>query len=361
MPNVKKILILTLAIIVILEFISFVFFKLNLLEISHTPKIYLDKGFIPNDEWWTEKDSWGAWHKPLSSTLQKRSCYEVIYTSNEVGARDTNFEDNTYNDVVLIGDSFAEGYGVNYKNTSQKYIEDLTKKNVLNFGVSQNFGPVQYWIVYDKFASKYKHNLIIIYFLPDNDFGENDYSNWEGSKRYRPYYKKISENKYDTFIPINALKNYMSFTKKLKKILKDNFWTSNLFVNLNYKYKIYRYNKKKKNNNFSGYFDSSIEQQKAAIFFLDKIINSSSVDVILVSIPRPHDFKRYFAGESLEKTYWNNYFSKKDKLHDQFKFIDLIKFAPKNINEIFLKCDGHWSSNGNRWASKIIAEYLENK
>ena len=144
----------------------------------------------------------------------------------------------------------------------------------------------------------------------------------------------------------------------MNNLLKDNLWTSNLFVNLNYKYKIYRYNKKRRNNNFSGYFDSSIEQQKAAIFFLDKIINTSSVDVVLVSIPRPQDFKRYFAGESLEKIYWNNYFSKKDKLNDQFKFIDLIKFSPNNINEIFLECDGHWSSNGNRWAAKIISEHL---
>ena len=91
MPNVKKILILTLAIIVILEFISFVFFKLNLLEISHTPKLYLEENFVPNDEWWTEENLWGAWHKNSSFTKQKRSCYDVIYKSNEIGARDDSF------------------------------------------------------------------------------------------------------------------------------------------------------------------------------------------------------------------------------------------------------------------------------
>ncbi len=36
-------------------------------------------------------------------------------------------------------------------------------------------------------AKNYKHNKLIIYFLPSNDFSENDYSNWKGSKRYRPY------------------------------------------------------------------------------------------------------------------------------------------------------------------------------
>ena len=32
----------------------------------------------------------------------------------------------------MIGDSFAEGYGVNLNNTSQKYIEDLIAENVVS-------------------------------------------------------------------------------------------------------------------------------------------------------------------------------------------------------------------------------------
>lgn len=318
----------------------------------------MSKDIIPNDEWWTEENEWGAWHKPNSSTIQKRSCFNVTYTSNEIGARDSTFKINNDNDIILIGDSFAEGYGVNLENTSQKYIENLTNLNVLNFGVSQNFGPVQYWIVYEELAKKFKHNSLLIYFLPDNDFGENDYSNWKGSKRYRPYYKKISVNNYDTFIPANSLKNYLSFTKKFKKILKDHFWSSSLFINLNYKYKIYRSSKKKNNNDFSAYFDTSIEQQNAAIFFLDKIINTSSANIVLVSIPRPQDFNKLTKGSNLDEIYWNNYFSKKDQTNDKFKFIDLIKFPPKNIDEIFLKCDGHWSLKGNMWAAKIIADHL---
>ena len=43
---------------------------------------------------------------------------------------------------------------------------------------------------------------------------------------------------------------------------------------------------------------------------------------------------------------------------NNFKFVDLIKFSPNNINEIFLKCDGHWSPEGNLWAAKIISDHL---
>ena len=358
MSRLKKILLLSLTIIFLLELISYSIFKLNLLEISHIPKLYLDKGIVPTDEWWIEDTLWGAWHKSASSTIQKRSCYNVIYASNEIGARDDSFKNNKDNDIILLGDSFAEGYGVNLENTSQKYIEKFTNRNVLNFGVSHNFGPVQYSVIYEHLAKNFKHKTIIIYLLPNNDFGENDYSNWQGSKRYRPYYKFIDNDYYEIFIPNESIKNYKSNTKKLKKMLKDYLWTSNLFINIDYKYKIYRGKKKKSFDNFSGYFDSSIEQQKAVIYFVDKIINNESANVILVSIPRPLDYDRLNNGSELSGVFWNNYYVNKDISNNNFKFIDLINYKPDNLDEIYLKCDGHWSPKGNLWAAEIVSEYL---
>ena len=37
--------------------------------------------------------------------------------------------------------------------------------------------------IYTNFARSYKHNKLIIFFLPSNDFGENDYDNWRGIKK----------------------------------------------------------------------------------------------------------------------------------------------------------------------------------
>jgi|TARA_B100001964_G_scaffold72961_1_gene82698 hypothetical protein len=358
MKKVKIFLFFFLFVLFFLEILGFAAYKSKLLEISHVPKLYLEKGYLPNDEWWIEDQEWGAWHKKNSSTFQQRSCFNAKYTSNDIGARDSSFKSNSSKDIILLGDSFAEGYGVNYDNTSQKYIEDFTNLNVLNFGVSQNFGPVQYSIIYEKMARNFNHDLILIYFLPNNDFSDNDFSNWRGSKRYRPYYKKIKDNYYNYFIPLNAHKNYMSYTKKLKKVFKDNLWSSNLFINLSYQYKSFR-SKKRQNNNFSAYFDTSLDQQKAAIFFIEQIIDSSGKNVVLVSIPRLQDFIRYNSSSSLNTVYWNNYLINKDKLNDKFMFIDLIKHQPKDLNEIYLKCDGHWSPKGNEWAAKIISDFIK--
>lgn len=358
MKNFKNRLFFIFFLIFVFEVISYSFYKFNLLEISHKPTFYLSKNEVSNDEWWTEENIWGAWHNNNRKTRQKRSCYDATYISNEVGARDDSFSKNSSNDIVLIGDSFAEGYGVNYINTSQKYIEDLTSLNVLNFGVSKNFGVVQYYQIYSNFAKNYKHNKLIIFFLPSNDIGENDYNNWKGSKRYRPYYKKIDDNNYEIFIPENAVKNHISQTKKIKKIFKDYFWTSGLFINLNYNYKIYRTKKKYGKDTFSGYFDTKLDQQKAAIYFIKKIMEEANIDTYLVSIPRIQDFDRLNKGENLEDVYWIKSLNNMSKNNENFTFIDLIKYPTSNLDDLYLECDGHWTPEGNKWAAEIISKEL---
>ena len=359
MKNFKRKLIFVFYLIFIFEIVSYTFYKFNLLEISHKPKIYLSNDQVSNDEWWTENNIWGSWHTKNKKTRQKRSCFDAIYISNEVGARDGSFLNNSNKDIVLIGDSFAEGYGVNYSDTSQKYIEELTELNVLNFGVSKNFGIVQYYLIYKNLAKNYNHDKLIVFFLPSNDFGENDYNNWKGSKRYRPYYKKINDNDYEIFIPNDAIKNYISQTKKIKKIFKDYFWTSGLFININYNYKIYRAKKKSGTDTFSGYFDSNLDQQKAAIYFIKKIINEANIDTYLVSIPRIQDFERLNKGEKLNNVYWIKSLNDLSKNNKNFTFIDLIKHPTSNLNDLYLKCDGHWTLEGNKWAADIISKYLK--
>jgi len=79
-------------IVIILELISFLLYKSNLLEISHKPKIYLRGNFVTEYNFWTEEKKWGAWRKKNSSLNQKRSCFDVVYKTNEVGARDDKFD-----------------------------------------------------------------------------------------------------------------------------------------------------------------------------------------------------------------------------------------------------------------------------
>ena len=73
MSYLKKNLFFYLYILIILELVSFFVYKLNLLEISHKPKLYMTDNYMPNYEWWTEEKEWGSWHKVNAKTKQKKS------------------------------------------------------------------------------------------------------------------------------------------------------------------------------------------------------------------------------------------------------------------------------------------------
>ena len=47
------------------------------------------------------------------------------------------------------------------------------------------------------------------------------------------------------------------------------------------------------------------------------------------------------------------------KNNQNFTFIDLIKYPVSNLENLYLKCDGHWTSEGNKWAAEIISKYLK--
>jgi len=129
-------------------------------------------------------------------------------------------------------------------------------------------------------------------------------------------------------------------------------------MNINYNYKIYRAKKKYGNDTFSGYFDSKLDQQKAAIYFIKKIIKEANIDTYLVSIPRIQDFDRFNKGENLDDVYWIKSLNDISKNNKNFTFIDLIKHPISNLNDLYLKCDGHWTPKGNEWAAEIISAHL---
>ena len=47
----------------------------------------------------------------------------ILMSFNEFGARDSSFRDAEKNSIFLLGDSFAEGFGVSYSDTSQYILE----------------------------------------------------------------------------------------------------------------------------------------------------------------------------------------------------------------------------------------------
>ena len=156
------------------------------------------------------------------STRHQKECFDVQYNTNEIGAR-SKFSFNNLksdNNLILLGDSFAEGVGVSNEYILASLISD-EYKTTLNFGSGGNFGPLQSYIIYRDLAKKFPHNEVVFLFLPANDFIDNDFDYFKKhkmTKRYRPYYKKINADKFEYFYPVHSLPKKIFLMKVLKKI-----------------------------------------------------------------------------------------------------------------------------------------------
>lgn len=362
--------------ILALEFFSFILSKSRLLLINARPTIYSkdSQNFSKGIAWRTENSDWGAWHKNNYSDAHQSECINAEYQSNEIGARDVSFQNlpnkKTY---ILLGDSFAEGYGVNKNKTSEFLLENKLDINILNFGSAGGLGPLQYLILYANLAKKYKHDEIIVYFLPANDFTDNDYLLWKSQgwsyvnsyvdyERYRPYYKK-NESGYDIFYPDNSIKrddfqdNRMS---TLRNFLTTYFWFGNVFRTAELTYLQFKSGSAKKisqSRDYSGYFDATEDQQKATIFFLKQLIESTPKRVTLVIIPEKNDLKRIRSGEDFKKQFWYTELMQMTKT-SKLNMVDLSQYAPLDFEKIYFSCDGHWSEFGNKWAADVLMNQL---
>lgn len=231
---IKKFTFVTIVTIFSFEALSFIATKLELFLVNDTPPLYLNNTINHNYKdiiyGRTEREKWGAWNVPNSTFNHRLKCFDVTMTFNEVGARDDSFHNLPESALILLGDSFAEGFGVARENMSEYLIERELKVPILNFGVSGNFGPLQELIIYEEF--KYlPHQGIIIYVLPANDFTDNDLETWKAinQNRYRPYFSKEGNPLIPYYFPSSVQRdNFISPKLGLfKQFFKEYTWSWN--------------------------------------------------------------------------------------------------------------------------------------
>ena len=299
-------------------------------------------------------------------------CFDVLMKFNEIGARDESFKNLTNKTLILLGDSFAEGYGVSFKNTSQFLIEEEIGLSVANLGTSGNFGPLQKLLIYKKYKSL-PHQGLIIYFLPSNDFTDNDVNLWLNKQhRYRPYFS-TEKNPLVPFYFMNAVKEDRPFVVdenfSLRQFVKEHFWSSNAirtFLIILREDDISKDISQNKNIIKSYFYDANILQQKNLILAYEEIINlANQKDVLFVIIPSEVDIIRNKEDSKpnsyKQQDWYKSLKSFENRKQNKVSVLNLMDFLPSKTEDIFFSCNAHWSPDGNRWASKIITNHIKSK
>jgi len=343
--------------LLLLEFVSFVLLKKAIL--LHDIPTYSFKN--ARSEFWVEINPYfGVWHVPGSTYTQRRPCFETEYHANSFGMRDKEREMQSDKPrVVVLGDSYVEGYGVPDGQRLSDLLEKWRGKEHLNFGTTGGFGPTQYYEMYEHLAKNFSHQELLIGIFPKNDFSDDDIKIYKDSGLYRPEWVGTYPNYqlvYTSDKPRGAPAGALGITRG---ILREYTYLFNLYDYLykGYKYSLKRVLKRSNGLQYAGYYDFTEEEWDRMRFNWEKILeDSKGKKVTFFMIPAIADLRRYDQeGEAP--------LSKKMKAFadaHNVGFVDLLPYMHDHNHDwesYFFTCEGHWSPYGN----EVAAQYLLNQ
>jgi len=268
--------------------------------------------------------------------------YRWIHRSNNFGIRDNHNFDTA--DIVLLGDSMVYGHGVNADGTSSHYLKNITGKVVANLGVQADYPPKQY--IRLKHLALFLRPKIVLFFTGKQD--EFDYTNSRPSISY--INRIIREQPSDYSLGIRTTQYLRSYKK--------------FDISANHRIGFYLYSARPIlmmiNKLKHDYFYNKSSHRGEAL-------NKDIISVITKKIL--HDANRLCKDNGAkfiviihhDKLSSEHQYSYNDIVRETCKelgipFIYLKKYSPKK--EYFLKKDGHYSTNGNKWVAETIDNYL---
>ena len=301
--------------------------------------------------WVDRNPDFGVWHDPHSVYKHITRDFHLTYQANSFGMRDRERELNGGGKkrVVVLGDSFMEGWGVASEDRLSERLERATGLEHLNFGTSGSFGPTQEYLLYEHLARNFDHAAIILALLPDNDFLDDDYE--YGLKmhagRYRPFFVGKDPDYKLIYTP---LARASTASKILEQALRQFTYTGNL---IKYLKSMARHQQANVSEGYAGYFDFTPEQLARLKKVLTELRRAAGDKPILVlTIPCDTDLRRAEQNEpplpaQLEPIC--------RALNMQYlDLLPTIRSNPDGWQKCYWMTDRHWNARGNAVAAETI-------
>lgn len=364
--------------ILIIELFAWVSLKSGVIKWDR-PNHHLLHGatnLVPGERpfWGDFNPYFGKWYLPLD-TLRRVNCQgDSLYSfTNSFGARDKERNPKSNNKrVVLLGDSFIEGYMVNTKDRLSDILEQTTGIEHLNFGINGT-SPINYYLNYLHLASQFDHDSVIVGILPANDFEDftqDQMVDLIENPLYRPYWKgeypnyelryslsSVDQSVYSLAkweepqrisMVIDSVFKQLSGKDKLKAIVNDNSYTRQIIRWASDKIR------KETTPGFTRFNHYTHEEWEIFSYSLERLIHSAqNKKVIFMLIPILNDIKSFQVhGE-------NRLYGDLTKLFEPYpnvKIIDLLAEFNQypDPERFFVACDGHWSVEGEKVVSEIL-------
>jgi hypothetical protein len=326
-----------------------------------------------NGFWADMNPDFGVWHRSNASYTHEKSCFRVTYTTNSYGAIDKErTKESADSRVVVLGDSMMEGYTLESPQRLSNLLESVTGIEHMNFATSQTFGPVQYLLVYETLAKKFAHDVVLVGFLPENDFTD---SNWEiGQKafynRYRPYFVGADGN-YEL---VHFNKAYFDVPQTSSDWLESPLlylWNNTLTLRaLRRAYAIHRFQTVVDNQIVqaaepltkairSFYYDYDKNDEAITRYTLDRLMRAADGrPVVIVTIPMKRDLQNLQDRGPPPLPTWFTQLSK----DLGFVYVDLLPVLAGNVGDrdnYYHECDHHWTAKANALVATALAPVMQ--
>lgn len=314
---------------------------------------------------WVDVDPhFGVWHLPHAQYRHAKACFDVPYRANAFGMRDSETTKAHFGQrVVVLGDSFAEGWGVAEGRRVPDLLERTTGAEHLDFGTSGDFDPVQYWQLYRTLAKQFDHNAVIVMILPNNDFAPGGLSETrDAGARWAPHLTGRYPD-YRVTYPPRAFEPRPRDWKRFLGNLPGEFWLTYRTAGFMVAYvsAVRAHNAGPPEQGAlqrSRYYRYSREEFARMRYAIEQIARDADKDrrVLVVTIPRPDDFAAAQGGPPPPLPRELNAVTQAAGID----YLDLLPAmqadAKGRPGQWFLSCDGHWSAAGHAEAAKLIRE-----
>ena len=312
--------------------------------------------------WSGDLRSFGEWHPPNRTLHHQSACFDVNYATNSYGARDRERERTVAEKrVLMLGDSFIEGWGVDRQARMSDHLEAETGLAHLNLGSSGEFGSTVEMFLYRDLGRTLSHDAVIIGVLPENDFDDNDleFGHRFHEDRYRPYLVGASPE-YETVFYNEAVREHPRTFRSLrhaKAFVRTVSFTYRLAAYLREvrSYEDQRGGESAPDLPFSRYYQYSEDALDMLAYGIEQIVSlAEGRPVLVVLIATQRDLMRFALGEPPPLT------EDLGAVIDEAgaSLLDLLPtFADHPDPEsLYLPCDGHWTPAGHDVATRAVLE-----
>jgi hypothetical protein len=303
-------------------------------------------------------------HKKNITTWVKTSEYdnEIFLNANRLRGKLYNYEKPLgIKRILMLGDSFVFGLGVNDNQTFSVKLEELLnrsgpKAEVINMGVN-GFGTDQEYLFLREEGLKYSPDVVICFLFVGNDIRENGSVSQYG--RYKPYFTlsggDLKLNNYPVPRSEIDVKDVGGPSEPKAKIwlpfgkdLLQKYSYTYIFLRLRYNYLLFKLGIRK-SNEFNT--DLNWEITQAILIDMKRLCQSNKCRFITVIVPTK---EQLLGAEDVKFQGEFQAFAKKNSL----EYIDLLALL-KGRSDLNFVIDSHWNKKGHEHIARVLFDALK--